>query len=157
MDFDQSFTRLLGHEGGYSNNAADGGGETMWGITVAVARENNYTGNMRDLPRGIAALIYRRKYWDAVRADELPETVKFDVFDGAVNSGVSQSIKWLQQAAGTTPDGVIGPATIAAAHALPASISKKYNGMRLQFMTNLPNWNSFSRGWARRIASNLLV
>ena len=39
MDFDTAFHHLLGHEGSYSNHPSDPGGETMWGITIAVARE----------------------------------------------------------------------------------------------------------------------
>lgn len=155
MNFDQAFDRLLGHEGGYSNNPADPGGETMWGVTLRVARANGYQGPMRDLPRDTAKAIYRKLYWDAVKADQLPDTVRFDMFDGAVNSGVSQSIKWLQRAAGVADDGSIGPQTLAAVAAAGAGISAKFNGQRLEFMADLPTWSSFGRGWARRIASNL--
>lgn len=155
MNFDQAFDRLLGHEGGYANHPNDPGGETMWGVTARVARANGYQGLMRDLPRETAKAIYRRLYWDAVKADQLPEFVRFDVFDGAVNSGASQSAKWLQRAANVTDDGIVGPKTIAAATAAGPSISAKYNGQRLAFMADLPTWPSFGRGWARRIASNL--
>ena len=33
MNFDQAFTTLLGHEGGYSDHPADPGGKTRYGIT----------------------------------------------------------------------------------------------------------------------------
>lgn len=155
MNFDQAFDTLIGHEGGYSNHPDDPGGETMWGVTARVARANGYAGPMVDLPRDTAKAIYRRNYWDAVKADQLPASVRYDVFDGAVNSGVSQSAKWLQQAAGVTADGVIGPTTIAAATGAGAALPPRYNAARLQFMTNLPTWATFGKGWARRIASNL--
>lgn len=155
MDFDKAFDRLIGHEGGYSNHPADPGGETMWGVTARVARANGYTGPMKDMPRSTAKAIYRGLYWDAVKADQLPESVRFDVFDGAVNSGVSQSAKWLQRAAGVADDGVIGPKTIAAASDVGPVIAARYNGHRLEFMASLPAWSSFGKGWARRIASNL--
>jgi lysozyme family protein len=156
MTFDQAFDRLLGHEGGYSNNSADTGGETMWGVTARVARADGYLGEMRDLPRDRAKSIYRRLYWDAVRADQLPDSVRFDVFDGAVNSGPAQSIKWLQRAAGSADDGILGPKTIAAAAAAGPALSARFNGHRLSFMADLPTWGSFGKGWARRIAKNLL-
>lgn len=156
MDFEKAFDRLIGHEGGYSNHPSDPGGETMWGVTKRVAQANGYSGAMKDLPRDTAKSIYRAMYWDAVKADQLPPIVRFDVFDGAVNSGVSQSTKWLQRAAGVVDDGVIGPKTIAAAFMEVASIAAKYNGHRLTFMASLPTWPAFGRGWARRIASNLL-
>ena len=158
MTFDEAFARLLGHEGGFSDHKADPGGKTQFGITERVARAHGFTGDMRTLTRDEAKRIYRADYWEPVRADELPQQVRFDVFDGAVNSGVKQSIKWLQRAAGVTDDGVIGPKTLAAVHAqTPDRVAKRYNGHRLRFMKDLKNWPSFSRGWAERIASNLLL
>lgn len=155
MNFDDAFDRLLGHEGGYSFHPEDPGGETMWGVTKRVAQNSGYRGPMKDLPREFAKQIYRRMYWDAVKADQLPEVVRFDVFDGAVNSGVGQSSKWLQRAAGVESDGVIGPKTIAAANASEPTILAKYNGHRLLFMTDLPTWKDFGRGWAHRVGRNL--
>ena len=156
MEFEKAFDKLLGHEGGYSDHAADPGGKTRFGITEAVARENGYQGDMRELPLALAKTIYRRKYWDAVRADELPDAVRYPVFDAAVNSGPGQAVRWLQRALGVADDGRIGPVTLGAARvangeALKAAILAE----RLRFMTNLSNWPSFSRGWARRIADLL--
>lgn len=156
MNFNDAFDRLMGHEGSYANHPADPGGETMWGVTKRVAAAYGYNGPMRDLPRDTAKQIYRTQYWDAVQADQLPDAVKFEVFDAAVNSGVSQAVKWLQRAAGATPDGVIGAKTIAAARAAGPLLGAQYNGQRLQFMTDLPTWGSFGKGWARRIAANLM-
>lgn len=81
MNFDQAFEALIGHEGGYSNNPSDPGGETMFGITARVARQAGYHGAMRSLPLVTAKQIAKNQYWDAVRADELPAQVRFDVFD----------------------------------------------------------------------------
>lgn len=156
MNFDEAFDRLIGHEGGYANHPSDPGGETMWGVTARVARANGYQGDMRALPRDLAKAIYRKVYWLAVKADQLPERVRFDVFDAAVNSGTTQAAKWLQRAVGVTDDGSIGPATLTAANATDAMLAARFNGQRLQFMTDLPTWGSFGKGWARRIASNLM-
>jgi lysozyme family protein len=156
MNFDQAFDRLIGHEGGYSNHPSDPGAETMWGVTARVARANGYSGDMRALPREKAKQIYLAKYWEPVRAYELPEMLRFDVFDAAVNSGVSQAVEWLQEAVGAEADGVMGPATMAAARAAGPMAPARFNGARLQFMTNLPTWSAFGKGWARRVASNLM-
>lgn len=124
----------------------------MWGVTKAVAKENGYDGPMKSLPVDVAQAIYKRQYWDAVRADELPESVRYAVFDGAVNSGVSQSVLWLQRACGASADGKIGPRTIAAAHAMDGDkLLAAILSQRLRFMTTLHNWPAFGRGWARRI------
>lgn len=157
MNFDTAFEKLLGHEGGYSNHAADPGGATNWGITQAVARQNGYTGDMRDLTQDQAKGIYKALYWNAVRAEELPEDVRFDVFDAAVNSGVGQSVRWLQRAVGTEADGVIGAYTLNAIKTLPATvITSRFNGYRLMFLAGLKTWPVFGMGWARRIAMNLM-
>lgn len=157
MNFDQAFDILLGHEGGYSNNPRDPGGETMWGITFRVARAHGYYGPMRDMPRDVAKGIYRKSYWSKIRADELPDVLRFDAFDTAVNSGVVQAVKFLQRAAGVPDDGIIGPQTLGAIRAAdPQLIDKRFNGHRLRFMADLKVWPDFARGWARRIAHNLI-
>lgn len=157
MKFDDAFDRLIGHEGGYSDHPSDPGGRTMWGVTERVARSWGYMGDMRDLPRDTAKELYKALYWNKVRADEVPESVRFDLFDTAVNSGVSQSIKLLQRAAGATDDGVLGAKTLAAARAMdPQLLDKRFSGYRLRFMTTLKNWPPFAKGWAARIATNLI-
>ena len=153
MNFDQAFDILLGHEGGYSDHPADPGGKTRFGITEAVAREAGYRGDMRELPLDLAKRIYKDRYWDAVRAEELPEAIRYAVFDAAVNSGPRQAIRWLQRAVGVRDDGVIGPITLGAVRATdPQVLLRRMLSARLRFMTGLSNWPAFGRGWARRIA-----
>ena len=156
--FDQAFDKLMGHEGGYANNPADPGGETMWGITQRVARLNGYIGDMRELPIDKAKDIARREYWNAVNADQLPDAVRFDVFDAAYNSGPGQAIKWLQRAVYVDVDGKFGPATLMGVqNYAPGSIVARFNGHRLDFMNDLGNWANAGRGWSQRIAQNLIA
>jgi lysozyme family protein len=156
MNFDKAFHELLGHEGGYSDHPDDPGGATMWGVTQRVARANGYTGRMQDLPVEVAKKIYKKDYWDAVQADTLPEDIRYAIFDAAVNSGPVQAIKWLQAVLGVEQVGVLGPKTKAALTANTKPLKAKYLGIRLRFMTDLRNWSSFSKGWARRIADLLI-
>lgn len=156
MNFDQAFDELLGHEGGYSRHPSDPGGETMWGVTRKVAVQEGYSGDMHLLPRDTAKAIYRKRYWDAIQADKLPETARFVIFDAAVNSGVTQAVKWLQRCVDVVDDGVLGPMTLKAASEAPGlRLAVEFVALRLDFMTSLPTWGAFSRGWARRIAANL--
>jgi len=156
VNFLTAFDKLLKHEGGYSDHAADPGGKTRYGITEAVAREVGYRGDMRELPLELAQRIYKERYWDAVQAEALPPDVRYIVFDGAVNSGVAQSSKWLQRACGVKDDGVIGPITIRAASTLHSEgLRRRILAQRLRFMAKLPNWPAFSRGWANRICDLL--
>lgn len=157
MTFDEAFEKLIGHEGGYSNHPDDPGAETMWGITHDTARRNGYLGDMRAMPVEVAKKIARCEYWDAVSADAMPATVRFDLFDGAYNSGPAQAIKWMQRALFVDDDGVVGPRTLMAASTYNGpAICARYNGHRLQMMSTLKTWATFGRGWANRIAKNLI-
>lgn len=150
--YDRAFEMIIGHEGGYVNDPNDPGGETKYGISKrSYPRED-----IRSMTLDRAKAIYRRDYWDHVRGDELPEVVARNVFDGAVNSGVFASARWLQRALGVTDDGQIGPITLAAANAgSPDALAARYNGQRLDALTYMGNWSHFGRGWARRVAKNM--
>lgn len=153
--FDDAFEALIGNEGGYSNNPADPGGETMWGITARVARAEGYTGSMRALPLATAKAIAKKRYWDAARCDDMDPRIAFQVFDAIYNGG--PAIKWLQQAAGAHPDGIVGPATIAAVRmADPLKVLMRFLAFRLKYLGDLKTWPVFGHGWANRIADNLL-
>lgn len=153
MNFDVAFDKLLGHEGGYVNHPSDPGGETRWGITARVARLNGYEGSMRDLPVEVAKAIYAKDYWIPCRCEDLPPAVRYAVFDAAVNSGVKQSITWLQRALGVDDDGIFGTQTmIAVKQQNPEALLRKLLSQRLRFMTELTSWQAFGRGWARRIS-----
>jgi lysozyme family protein len=153
VNFDQAFALLTSPEveGDYSDHKDDPGGKTRFGITEATARRFGYTGDMRELPLELAKRIYLEEYWRPMRCDELPEDVRYAVFDAAVNSGVGQSTLWLQRAAGAKPDGILGPQTLAAAKSTP-KLEKKLLAQRLRFLAERHNWPAFGRGWARRIA-----
>ena len=158
MNFDTAFDLLISHEGGFSNRpfADDPGGRTMYGITERVAKENGYIGRMQDLSLDFAKSIYRKQYWDACQCDNMPDALKYPLFDAAVNSGAGQSIKWLQSSVGVKVDGYIGPVTLQSVNESNHFIVRQQMiGKRLSFMTKLYNWSSNSRGWSQRIASIL--
>lgn len=153
MNFDDAFDALIGNEGGYVNNPADPGGETKYGIS-----KRSYLGeDIKSLTLDRAKAIYLRDYWGPAGCDALPDQLRFQVFDMAVNSGVKPSIKALQLAVGETVDGVLGPLTLQAVQSMPAlRLVARFNGARLSQLADLSTWPAFSRGWARRIASNLM-
>ena len=149
-NFDRCMNEVFAHEGGYVNDPHDTGGETNMGISKRAYPHEDIKG----MTRARAAEIYRRDYWDAVRGDDLPFGLDLVAFDAAVNSGVSRGAKWLQQAIGVTPDGKIGPATLAAAKSTyqPAAIMRAV-GFRRNFLTQLPGWAHFGAGWDKRLKS----
>lgn len=129
----------------------------MWGVTARVARAHGYTGAMRDLPQSLARSIYKGSYWALAGCDAVPDGIRYDLFDAAVNSGPEQSIKFLQQAIGADADGQLGPQTLLLVGSMPIDkVRRRFNGVRQHFMHGLPNWQANSGGWAERIAANLL-
>ena len=154
MNFDEAFERLIGHEGGYVNDPNDPGGETKYGIS-----KRSYPGE--DIPGvnlGRAMEIYRRDFWGPAGCDAVPDAIKFDLFDMAVNSGVKVAVKTLQSTVFATPDGILGPRTLMGINTMqPDCLIRRFNGLRLEFMTGLKNWPEHGKGWARRIAANLLA
>lgn len=129
--FDRALSHTLGIEGGFSDDAADSGGATRFGVTEAVAREFGYKGDMASMPLDFAKEVYRQKYWNLLQLDlvaTLSERVATELFDTAVNTGVAFAGKSLQRALNVLNreqadypdlevDGLVGPSTIRALRA----------------------------------------
>jgi lysozyme family protein len=119
-NFEKALSLVLVHEGGFSDDKHDPGGRTFQGIiqTEYDTYRRNKGLPMRDVIKLEPAErdeIYRGNYWDPSRAEVLPAGLDYVVFDGAVNSGLSRSVKWLQRALGSVPiDGHLGSITLAA-------------------------------------------
>jgi len=158
-NFDKCLELLLVHEGNFVNHPSDPGGMTNLGVTKAVLEE--WVGHpvtekeMRNLTPLMVAPLYKRKYWDACRANELVSGVDYCVFDVAVNSGVGRAIKLLQQTVGATPDGGYGPITSALvkkAEADPERLISVFSARRMEFLQSLKSFPVFGKGWSRRVA-----
>lgn len=156
-NFDTALKALLKHEGGFSNHPLDPGGMTNLGVTKRVWEE--WVGHpvdekqMRALTPALVAPLYKKKYWDKVCGDGLPTGVDLAVFDLAVNSGPGRAAKMLQKVLGVTQDGAIGPQTLAKALNIDSSkLVADYNAERLAFLMALPAWDTFGKGWGRRVA-----
>lgn len=160
-EFERALAKVLLSEGGYVNHPSDPGGETNKGITKRVydayrERIGKPVQSVRDISQAEIAAIYKASYWDLAKCDQLPAGISYVVFDGNVNSGVSQSIKWLQRALGVVAvDGVIGNATLAAVQNY-GDMDRLVDAIcdrRLAFMKALKTWKVFGRGWASRVAA----
>lgn len=160
--FERALKPVLVIEGGKVDDPADPGGRTNQGITqrVYTAYRNAQGSPARDVYQMTDRerdAIYRQNYWNLISGDRLREGVGYAVFDGAVHSGVSQAVKWLQRALGPlysgAVDGTIGALTLAALDAVTdddALIGQMLD-LRLQFMRQLKGWGRFGNGWTRRI------
>lgn len=156
-NFNAALAHVLLFEGAYSDHPLDPGGATNLGITQAVLQ--SYRGqpvskdDVRTLARDEAAAIYAKNYWELAHCASLPSGIDFAVFDCAVNQGVGRAARLLQQAANVTPDGKIGPATLAAVNNAPAqALLGEFMARRMLCYGLLQKlFKTFGLGWSRRL------
>ena len=149
---------LLAHEGGYTNDPRDPGGPTNFGITIFDYRKyvkpHASAADVRTMSIEDAERIYRIRYWDAQRCDELPAGVDYAVFDYGVNSGIARVRKVMRRLlalpaqSGAIDDEIIARARAADAQALVTALCAE----RLKFLQSLRTWPVFGAGWSRRVA-----
>lgn len=127
----------------------------MKGVTLATY--SKYLGRqatkdeLRNISDADIQQIYRSLYWDRAACDKLPPGVDLVVFDMALNAGPGRAVKLLQEAVGSTPDGGIGPQTLAAvAKQNPLSLIEQYSEARRVFYKSLGAYVTFGKGWLRR-------
>lgn len=165
MNFDEAFDKLLGHEGEYSTDSKDRGNWTSGVIGQGILKGTKYGISamayphldIRNLRIAQAKELYLKDYWIVAGCDRVPPEAAFDLFDTAVNSGPKTAAKLLQAAVGVATDGIIGPQTLLVLGTFsPGRFIARFNGARLLAMTNMTGWESQNKGWARRIAHNLL-
>ena len=154
--FDEALAVVLAHEGGFVQHPRDPGGATKFGITretLARARGRPVSvDDVRELTAAETAAVYRRLYWDAIRAGEVPPGVDLLLFDLAVNSGPTRALRMLQSVLGVPADGILGPGTLNAVRAAdPADVIRRLTRARLGFLARLATWPVFGRGWRRRV------
>lgn len=152
MDFLTAINRILGLEGGYSNDPKDPGGETNWGIS-----KRSYPNvDIKNLTRDSAIGIYKRDFWDVCHASTMPGGLAYQALDFAVNSSPRTAIQKLQRALGVADDGWWGPVTQDKIATMPQdSLIFLFLAERLEYMSRLSGWSRFGAGWANRVAKDL--
>ena len=165
-NWDQAFKQMLASEGGFTDDERDNGnklpdgrkGSTMLGVTQFnweqhVGHQVTHD-QMRKLTPTDVEPLYKKKYWDVVRADELPSGIDYLVFDLGVNAGPGRSIKLLQAAVGVPADGGFGPMTITAVLAAdPVELIEKFSQNKEHFYRGLDDFKTYGTGWLNRVAA----
>ena len=164
-NFDACLTLVLGAEGGFSNDARDKGGATNFGITIDTLtewRRSRTPGatvtidDVRALKLDEAKEIYRSRYWNVTRCEDLPVGVDLLVFDMGVNAGPGRSARILQEILGVEQDGSIGPVTLNGLNACPEDkVIRDFSAKRLEFYRSLSDFSVFGVGWTNRANSML--
>jgi len=161
-----AFEQMLKSEAGFQDDERDDGnklpdgrkGSTMLGVTQFnweqhVGHQVTHD-DMRKLTAADVEPLYKKKYWDVVRADELPSGIDYMVFDMGVNAGPGRSIKLMQSALGVTPDGGFGPMTMAAVQAAdPVELIEKFSQEKEAFYRSLEKFTVYGEGWLNRVAA----
>jgi len=156
-NFPAALALVLKSEGGFVNHPSDPGGMTNLGVTKKVweawVKHPVDEAEMRSLTPELVTPLYKQRYWDACKCDDLPRGVDYAVFDSAVNMGPGRAAKLLQAALGVTADGSIGRATIAAATAAdPVELLEAFSLGKEAFYQSLPTFATFGKGWLNRVA-----
>jgi len=156
-NFAACLAKTLAWEGGWSDNARDPGGATMKGITLATYRQHlagATKAQLRAISDAEVEAIYRDGYWRPVKGEDLPAGIDLATFDYGVNSGPGTAARQLQRVVAVSADGVIGPNTLKAVKIEPAAdVIKKLCARRIGALRSLAIWNTFGKGWSRRVAS----
>lgn len=151
-NYPDSITRVLKWEGGYSNHPSDPGGETNYGITVAVARANGYTGPMRSLPLEKAKDIYRIKYARPLAFDMHRAGIDYALLDYGVNSGVGRANKVIRRVCNLPDKASFSDVLQAIEKRDPKAIVAAIDAERLKFLQSLKTWPTFGKGWGSRVS-----
>lgn len=155
--YDLAMQRIFASEGGFTDNPHDPGGATNWGITIFDARiywKTNATAeDVRNMPKSVAANIYRKHYANPIKYDDLPAGFDYSILDASVNSGIRRAIPWASQAIGIKGKKVDDVAIAASAMGDKVALIQRYWSIRLSFLHGLRIWRYFGGGWGRRCAT----
>jgi lysozyme family protein len=185
--FLEAYEITLKHEGGYDNDPDDVGGETYkgvardyypswpgWAVIDDAKSYPNFPDNLTH-DTELNSMIkdfYRANYWDRFWGDQFSnQNIANELFDTAVNMGVSRSVKFLQTALNLLnrnklnypdidEDGVFGHKTMNALNSYLyldkdiylLKIMNILQGMHyINYMKSSPNQEKFARGWLKRV------
>lgn len=170
---------LIIREGDYVNDPTDRGGKTKFGITEAVARDNDYNGDIEHLSYNVAFSIYEKRYWQPLKLDHIAainQPLALQLFDFGVNSGVSTASKALQKTLNVLnrqgalysdikADGILGSKTLVALKQFIAVrhlegvtlLAEIIRGQRISFCVDIavndPSQEKYQFGWLKRIVN----
>lgn len=185
--FMEAYGITLIHEGNYSNDSIDVGGETFKGISRKYYPSWSgweIIGGAKKLASFPACIIndrklntlvksfYKANYWDRFWGDEISnQEIANELFDTAVNMGVSRAVKFLQAGLNLlnrnqqnypdiTEDGKFGKNTLRTlkvyllydnAGYLLKIMNVLQGAHYINYMKKSPTQEKFARGWLKRV------
>lgn len=173
-DFKIAYDKTAKFEGGYANHPNDKGGETYKGIArnffpkwkgwlvidkldkKDVKKLNSILAHDNQIQEWVHR-FYQDNFWSQIRGNEIQDQeVANNIYDFAVNSGVSRAIKYMQMVLGVEVDGKFGPVTLGKLNTFgEMTFVNKYKKERLDFLNkvvqNNPSQKTFLAGWTSRV------
>lgn len=165
--FPLAMQHVLRWEGGLSDNPADPGGRTNYGVSLRWLEHRGIDVNgdgqvsaadVDALTPEKASILYRRYFWNEALDQLESDAVAIYLFDMMVNMGEDRAVRIAQEAAGAQVDGKLGPKSLASINKLDqAALLLRLRELRAQFYMNLaaskPALAVFLRGWLKRAAA----
>lgn len=169
--YEKAIQKTLEHEGGYTNNPKDPGGETNFGITqkelTRVHESLGLPSSVKELTKENAKTYYKKEWWDKYHYESIKSSkIATKLFDMAVNLGASKSTQIAQQSCNSfwfynllVVDGIIGSKTIKVINGivlagleqvLMNAIINKQKLFYEHLVDQKPNLKIFLKGWLNR-------
>ena len=164
IPFHKAFELTLEHEGLFTNDPADRGNWTggavnsgeLKGTKFGISAMSYPYLDIRNLTQQEAKVIYKKDFWDTSQLDDFKAVISILWFDAIVNHGKGNANKMMQRAVFVKDDGIIGKISRAAIQGSNAKkVALMFLSERLNFYTRLGAWDNFSRGWVRRVTSQI--
>ena len=158
---DNFFTQLMLNEGVESDDKADSGGHTIFGIS-----QNNFPNAFADVynlyksgsieqAKQKALSFYTSEFWNPLYGQINKSNVAFRLFDFGVNGGKVESVLLLQRTLEITEDGQFGNNTLNAVNEADNTLYDLYNQELINhyhhIVANNPSEAKFLQGWLNRL------
>lgn len=162
--FETTFERIIGNEGKFQDDSKDRGNWTsgiigqgqLKGTKYGIAAMTYPSLDIKNLTLDDAKKIYYNQWWIPLKMNQFPKALQYQMIDASINHGMHETSKMLQRAIGANPDGILGPVSISTLNRLDVNdVLMLFLSYRLEFMTNIRTWDTYAKGWTRRVAHNL--
>ena len=163
VNFDTVFNRVINSEGGFQCDPKDHanwtGGKIKSGILLGtkfgISAMTYPDLDIPNLTLPQAREIYKRDWWDKFNLG-IYGSLSFQMFDAAVNHGISKANQFLQKSVGVDSDGVIGEKTISAFQKKDKNdLVLLFIAERISFFVSVSTFSLYGSGWMSRMAMNL--
>jgi len=172
--FNLALLKVLSHEGGYANDPDDLGGETYkgiarnshgtwsgWSLIDQFKSKPDFPHSLNTNPKlqNLVEQFYLNNFWVPLNVEQIQNQTSADsVFDFAVNSGLTTSIRLVQSIVGTKIDGIIGVITLNKINSMDFGyFQAKLTVAKIEYYMNTirkrPTSKKYLFGWITRALS----